>query len=424
MICRACDIKRGGTIGACHQCSASEPLTKGLCAACQLRERVTELAAGADPTAAAVLAPFLRTLAASENPRSTLRWFYTPGFATTRKLLAGEIPITHQGLDDAVHLAPNAVAFLRAALVDSGVLDVRDEASASFAIWQQQAVLQIALGPDRVHVRAYGTWQVARQLARTLRRHGEASRASQKHARSLLSEAIKLVCWLHEQQLELCDLHQDLVDQWVAHGATTRRRVRLFLAWLARAGVTAALEVAWDDRLPTRPVLSDDARFDLLRRLLNDREIDTRDRLAGCLVLLYAQPLTKIAALKTSDVELRADGLTAITLGRGAVPLPEPLGSIALALRHQRLQGTGGEGWLLPGRHAGTHISSEHLRARLKRHGIDHSLPGRHVAMVALAARLPAPILAQRIGIHQARAAEWARVAGATYAEYVAHRTS
>ncbi|MGO9976232.1 MAG: hypothetical protein ACLP01_26195 [Solirubrobacteraceae bacterium] len=148
MICRACDIKRGGTIGACHQCGASEALTKGLCAACQLRERVTELAAGADPTAAAVLAPFLRTLAASENPRSTLRWFYTRGFATTRKLLAGEIPITHQGLDDAVHLAPNAVAFLRAALVDSGVLEVRDEASASFAIWQQQAVLQIAPGPN------------------------------------------------------------------------------------------------------------------------------------------------------------------------------------------------------------------------------------------------------------------------------------
>ena len=106
------------------------------------------------------------------------------------------------------------------------------------------------------------------------------------------------------------------------------------------------------------------------------------------------------------------------------MPLPEPLGSIALALRHQRLQGTGGEGWLLRGRHAGTHISSEHLRDVSSATVSTTGLPGRHVAMVALAARLPAPILAQRIGIHQARAAEWARVAGATYAEYVAHRTS
>ncbi|HET6651935.1 MAG TPA: hypothetical protein VFH10_04770, partial [Nocardioides sp.] len=33
--------------------------------------------------------------------------------------------------------------------------------------------------------------------------------------------------------------------------------------------------------------------------------------------------------------------------------------------------------------------------------------------------RLPAPILAERLGIHQARAAQWARAAGATYSGYV-----
>ena len=35
------------------------------------------------------------------------------------------------------------------------------------------------------------------------------------------------------------------------------------------------------------------------------------------------------------------------------------------------------------------------------------------------AGRLPAPILAERLGIHQARAAQWARAAGATYSGYV-----
>ena len=33
----------------------------------------------------------------------------------------------------------------------------------------------------------------------------------------------------------------------------------------------------------------------------------------------------------------------------------------------------------------------------------------------AMAARLPAPILAERLGFHQGRAAQWARAAGATY---------
>lgn len=58
----------------------------------------------------------------------------------------------------------------------------------------------------------------------------------------------------------------------------------------------------------------------------------------------------------------------------------------------------------------------------LKRYGVDHSRRGRHGALLALAARLPAPILAERIGIHQGRAAQWVRLAGASYADYVAIR--
>ena len=101
VICDSCDRKRGGTTAACHGCGTTAPLIKRLCAACRLRERVAELAAGADPTSAVALAPFLRELAEAENPLSTLRWFYTPGFEITRRLLAGEIPVSHQGLDEA-----------------------------------------------------------------------------------------------------------------------------------------------------------------------------------------------------------------------------------------------------------------------------------------------------------------------------------
>jgi hypothetical protein len=62
------------------------------------------------------------------------------------------------------------------------------------------------------------------------------------------------------------------------------------------------------------------------------------------------------------------------------------------------------------------------LQRRLKRYGIDRSREGRHAALLALAARLPAPILAVRIGIDRSRAAAWVRMAGMTYADYVAVR--
>jgi hypothetical protein len=139
------------------------------------------------------------------------------------------------------------------------------------------------------------------------------------------------------------------------------------------------------------------------------------------LLLLYAQPLTRTAALRTNDVAATSDGQITITLARGAVALPEPLGSLVHALRYQRPTGADNDSWLLPGQKAGTHITAERLRKRLTRYGIT-SRPSRHAALLALAARLPAPILAERLGFHPARAAQWVHVAGATYSDYVALR--
>ena len=159
------------------------------------------------------------------------------------------------GCDTCQLLFERAVAFVRAALVDAGVLEPRDEYSARFGAWHGQAILEIAAGTDRAHVRAYATWQVAHKLARSAQRRGPSGYPSLKYAKSQVAEAIKLVCWLHEQQLELADLRQDLVDDWVAAGSMIRRRIRLFLQFLERAGVTGPLDVEWDDRLPTRPTL-------------------------------------------------------------------------------------------------------------------------------------------------------------------------
>src|SRR5450755_2619349 len=92
-------------------------------------------------------------------------------------------------------------------------------------------------------------------------------------------------------------------------------------------------------------------------------------------------------------------------------------------MRDRELQRTGIDGWLIPGRNAGQHITADRLQQRLKRFGIDRSVEGRHAALLALAARLPAPILAERVGIHQSRAAAWVRMAGETYSGYVAIRT-
>jgi hypothetical protein len=74
--------------------------------------------------------------------------------------------------------------------------------------------------------------------------------------------------------------------------------------------------------------------------------IGLRERFAGRVLLLYAQPLTRIAQLRTSDITTANGGEITITVARGAIVLPEPLASIALALRYQRVADGEQGGWL------------------------------------------------------------------------------
>jgi hypothetical protein len=157
VVCAACDRRRGNPNGICRGCGVTAPLQRDLCVACRLRDRIAQLTGSADPHARAVLAPYLTALAEAPRPASTLRWLQSPTHALLEDLLAGRIAVAHDALDvtEGDAHASRAVAFVRAALVDAGVLEPRDEPSAAFARWHQRAVRAIAPGPDRGHVRAY-----------------------------------------------------------------------------------------------------------------------------------------------------------------------------------------------------------------------------------------------------------------------------
>ncbi|PJM91494.1 hypothetical protein CG719_33525 [Streptomyces sp. CB01373] len=64
-------------------------------------------------------------------------------------------------------------------------------------------------------------------------------------------------------------------------------------------------------------------RLTLLRQAVNRNDMPLQDRVAAALVLLYAQPLTRITRL-TIDDALREDGEVQIRLGDPPSPVPEP----------------------------------------------------------------------------------------------------
>jgi integrase len=169
--------------------------------------------------------------------------------------------------------------------------------------------------------------------------------------------------------------------------------------------------------------LDDQARWDAARRLLHDDTLNARDRLAGLLVLLYAQPVARISRLTTGHVT--TDGMTVrIRLGPAPITLPGPVADLTRQLLDgKRGHATTGAGnpspWLFPGGQPGRPISATHLGQRLKDLGIQ---PGqaRSTALFQLATELPAALLARMLGIHIDVAVAWQHASAGDWMAYAA----
>ena len=407
---------------ACRRCNALERnYADGLCGSCVLVDRIAEMRLEANPEALAKLDRFLSALAAAERPWSTLNWLdYGAGAPVLRDILGARLELSHAALDT----VGQAGTYLRAAFVEHGALAPRTEPDRLAATIERE-LARLPAGEDRTHLRAYVQWQVVHDLARRERR-GATTVSSQKHARTSIRVAADLLCWLRERDLTLSALRQHLLDDWISSARCTRaREIRLFLAWAQRGKLTPALDAPIGYKPAAARPDDGERRIAILQRLLGDEQLDPRDRLAGALVLLFAQPITRMLQLTPDDVQTH-DRVVHLTLGREPVELPEPLGQIAVSLaaepRGLATTAAAGRGrWLFPGLRLDAPLSSEHLRRRLARLGIT-ARPDRTAGLIDLCQHVPPAILADLLGISEHNAARWAKLSGGEWARYAAER--
>jgi hypothetical protein len=212
------------------------------------------------------------------------------------------------------------------------------------------------------------------------------------------------------------------LDEWLSGGNSRSRDAGHFVRWAARHRLTPVSipAVRWQGPVQA---LDDEARWDAARRLLHDDTINARDRLAGLLVLLYAQPVARVARLTTGHVT--ASGATVqIRLGPAPITLPEPVAGLARQFLdgkhgHATIGAAGPSPWLFPGGQPGRPVSSGHLGQRLKDLGI-HPGQARSTALFQLASELPAALLARMLGIHIDVATTWQRISAGDWMAYAA----
>jgi hypothetical protein len=419
-VCERCAGERVRQV--CRACGAEEQnYADGRCARCILAGRLDVLAAAGDPRAMERLAPYLTALREGAKPWSVLNWMtVSVGYQTLVDLTRGELELSHEGLD-AVQRG-QSTAYLRAALARAGVLPARHEQAAKLDAFIRAQAARLPDGEDRTRLRAFAVWQVQHDLKRRERR-GQTTRASEKLARAQISVAVELISWLHAHGMTLRDLRQERLDRWLADGSTHRRRIRAFLAWARRGGLLPALDAQRaEPRRHTDP-LDAEQRLRLVGALLDDDTFDLRDRVAGCLLLVFAQPVTRLVRLTVDDVDDHARPVR-LRLGPEPLELPEPLGGLVAELKQRRpglaTTAAGDRGrWLFPGLRLDAPLHAERLRLRLRNLGIV-ARPGRAAALLHLAQTLPPAILADLLGISEGRAADWTRAATGDWARYAA----
>ena len=175
--------------------------------------------------------------------------------------------------------------------------------------------------------------------------------------------------------------------------------------------------------LPSRFLRAED-QDRLVRALLVDETIPLDVRVAGLLVLLLAQPVTRIHHLTADAVHQRGDH-TYLHLGDMHTQLPPPLAALIHRLLAQAiLSQINGDGprHLFPSKLLSSHpVTAATLTRRLNDHGIT-TLAGRNTALLALVTDLPAPVAATLAAIHINTATRWASHARRDWQHYLTAR--
>lgn len=153
-------------------------------------------------------------------------------------------------------------------------------------------------------------------------------------------------------------------------------------------------------------------------RLTNDRITDDTValpiRVAACLLLLYAQPLSRIHRLTAADLIEDGPELL-IRLGDPPTPVPEPFADLLRQLA--AAAPTGEPRWLFPGQLAGQPLTYSTLSLRLRALGFP-MIDARVAALRQVVLQAPAPVVADALGFHQKSTARQVAHAGGTWSRY------
>ena len=236
-----------------------------------------------------------------------------------------------------------------------------------------------------------------------------------KYAEQRFIQAENFLSWTAATGRPPGALTQADIDTWHATAAIHQKQgARSFLTWAMASHHIPALQLP-PIRFSKGEALTQHRRLALLRRYLTDDQAPLRIRAIVCLMLLYAQPLSRILRLATSDITRDGDGQTWICFGNPPAPVPEPFASLLQQQVSDRPAGHGD--WLFPGRNPGQPAAYGTIFTLLRGLGFPMRT-ARISALRQLVLQAPAPVIAEALGFHHTTTQRQRANAAGTWAHY------
>jgi hypothetical protein len=374
------------------------------------------------------ISPPLKKLAEAfesvDNPRSVIAWLSRSSGARLLAAMArDQVEVTHEALDAFPQGKP--AAHVRYMLVHARILPERTEYLERVGPWLDR-LLADQPAEDSKLIRAYAQWDV---LRRARRRAGQRtfSYDAGRRARTMIRIALELLVWLRERGQSLQGLRQGELEEWgSARPGARSYMINGFLKWAHARRLVDKIQLPVPQREEPGHFLEGDQRWGEFHRCLSDDSISLPARVAGALLFLYGLQPNRLVSLKADDVQHQGDDAY-LVIGSGRLPLPPALAVLAVELRdHGRIasaigRATKERSWLFHGVAPGRPLSVSGLRRHLANAGIQ-TRAAHNSALIELATDLPAPIVAETLGIHIETAARWSKYARRDWTDYLAVR--
>lgn len=400
----------------CDRCGFEGLLLGGrLCEHCTLSDKLAHLLDDGSGAIAAPLRPLATAVLSMDRPKLRLLWLRNPHLARLLQALAtGRVPLTHEALHQQ---APwRTAANLQMLLMDINVLPRENR---HFLLYQRWLTARLATVEDPEHrqiLNHFATWHQLRHL-REMAERQQLGDSQTRKAKAEITQAGAFLAWLSSHGRTIKGCRQGDIDAWYTKNIATRRPAQTFIRWCMKSGRMPHLVLPPQTLYTHHPSLTEHGRWAMLRRILQDTTPPPHSRVAAALVLLYAQPVTRLTRLTLDDITTDQK-TTYIRLGEPPCPLPEPIADLLHAYIHT-LKDRGDENpqWLFPGRRPNQPMHPVSLQTRLRKIGVPPRLV-RTAAIRRLLLQVPAPVIAKALGYHDQTTSRLAIETAATWSRY------